>query len=160
MFIILPLNLLKLWYSQIEGDVQAISSEIPGMLSWKNSKNQKKQSVQLFCQKNSEFPIFCFQSCVSSIISLENGSFKANFYTRLRLVKKYAFQDPFPNSIMLETQDFMSINALQTFTAGLHLWYDSKAVGYIWLSGMIICCTSLQLDYSYITAKSCSNRVF
>ena len=50
--------------------------------------------------------------------------------------------------------------ALQTFKAGLQLCYDSKAVGYSWLLSTIICCTSLILDYSYITAMSCSNRVF
>ena len=63
-------------------DVQAISSEIPGMLFRKNSKNQKKQSVQLFCQKNREFSFFHFQSWYSHGISLENETFGTLLSTR------------------------------------------------------------------------------
>ena len=97
-------------FQDTERDVKPILSDIPGMLSQKNSKNQKKQSVQLFCQKNHEFSFFHFQSWYSHGISLENGNFKADFHTRLRLVWKYAFQLPFSNSIPMEMPRFQVEN--------------------------------------------------
>ena len=79
-----------MWVLDREHNIQTFVIIISGMLLPKNSKNQKKQSVQLFCQKNREFSFFHFQSWYSHGISLENGNFKAYFHTRLRLVWKYA----------------------------------------------------------------------
>ena len=43
---------LQMLFQETEHDTEAIISIISGMLFRKNGKNQKKQSVQLFCLKN------------------------------------------------------------------------------------------------------------
>ena len=98
-----------------EHGMEAILSAIHVSYFEKNSKNQKKQSVQLFCQKKREFSFFHFQSWNFHGISLENGNFKAYFHTRLRLVWKYAFQLPFSNSIPMEMPRFQVENEKFTF---------------------------------------------
>ena len=43
---------LEMLYQETEHDKKATLTVISGMLFRKNGKNQKKQSVQLFCLKN------------------------------------------------------------------------------------------------------------
>ena len=43
---------LEMLFQETEHDKKAIITVITGMLFRKNGKNQKKQSVQLFCLKN------------------------------------------------------------------------------------------------------------
>ena len=56
-----------------ECDIQAILSITTGMLLRKNSKNQKKQSVQLFCQKTVNFPSFAFNLVFPALFHWKMG---------------------------------------------------------------------------------------
>ena len=49
-------------FQKTEHDTQTTLGVLSGMLFRKIGKNQKKQSVQLFCQKTSEFPVFRLKS--------------------------------------------------------------------------------------------------